>query len=242
MERVSYAKVVLDIDSATETVVQDLAFQLYDYQDRLVEDADIHAMSDTIRVTMPVQIIKELPLNISFEESPGSSADNVDYDIFPASIKVCGDPAVLESVDSMLLGTITLAELNNVGTYHYPIMLPEGCQNLSGETTATVVVSFKDIATTAVTVDNIQLENGPEDKLATVLTAEVEVTLRGRPEDLAAIRPEDIRVVGDLTDVATADGSYTVPAEVFVDTSRDVGVLGTYQIQVTISQAEEETE
>lgn len=119
IERISYAKVVLDIDNATETVVKNLSFALYDYNDQLVEDEDIHAMSDFIQVTMPIQVIKELPLNVSFEESPGSSLSNVNYSITPESITVSGNPSILESVDSLLLGSISLAELDN--SAHVPL-------------------------------------------------------------------------------------------------------------------------
>lgn len=101
-----------------------------------------------------------------------------------------------------------------------------------------MVVSFKDISNFTVTTTNIGVENGPEDRIASILTGEMAVTLRGTTGDLATITPDKVRVVGDLTDVSSADGSYTVPATVYVDTDRDVGVLGTYQIQVTISQAD----
>lgn len=238
IERVSYAKVTLNIDDATENVVENLPFELYDYNDELVEDDDIHAMSDTIQVTMPVQIIKELPLNVSFEESPGSSSNNINYSIEPESITVSGDPAILESVDSLLLGSISLADLDSSATYHYTITLPEGCTNLSGVTTAKVYVAFKDISSVQLTTTNIGVENGPEDCVPEILTGEVTVTLRGTSTDLASITPDDVRVVGDLTNVSSADGSYTVPATVYVDTNRDVGVIGTYQIQVTISRNE----
>lgn len=242
IERISYAKVVLDIDNATETVVKNLPFALYDYNDQLVEDEDIHAMSDFIQVTVPIEVIKELPLNVSFEESPGSSLSNVNYSITPESITVSGNPSILDSVDSLLLGSISLAELDNSATYHYTITLPDGCANLSGVSTATVVVSFKDISNFTVTTTNIGVENGPEDRIASILTGEMAVTLRGTTGDLATITPDMVRVVGDLTDVSSADGSYTVPATVYVDTDRDVGVLGTYQIQVTISQAADHPE
>ena len=57
--------------------------------------------------------------------------------------------------------------------------------------------------------------------------------------DDLALAGEDIAVTVDLGDYSAASGTYTVPAQVSVRKG-DIGVSGTYQIQVTIREGGEE--
>ena len=59
------------------------------------------------------------------------------------------------------------------------------------------------------------------------------VTLRGTPEEIAKVTAQDVHVVADLTDIADASGSYTVPARIQVD-KYDIGAVGTYEVTVHI--------
>ncbi|MBP3485311.1 MAG: hypothetical protein J6J81_00590, partial [Oscillospiraceae bacterium] len=53
-----------------------------------------------------------------------------------------------------------------------------------------------------------------------------------------SLSSDDILVVADLSDYTEASGTYSVPATIQVlDDSLDVGVFGTYQVQVRIQQA-----
>ena len=96
--------------------------------------------------------------------------------------------------------------------------------------------------TATVTTSRIEYENAPEGKTVTVLTSDLPVTLRGTSADVNAVTPEDVILLADLRDVSSASGSYTVPVEVRVDTNGDVGVVGTYQIRITISDIVEDEE
>lgn len=235
VDKVSYAKVVLKIDNATATVTKSLDYELYDDNDELISSDNIHSTVQQIQVTLPVNVVKELPLTMKFVESPGSSLSNIDYTIAPASITVSGDASLLDGVDSIVLDEFDLAKLDGTATYNYMIQVPTGCENLSGVTRATMKIGFKDLATTTLNATNFQCENVPEGKEVEVLTTELNVTLRGTKADIAQVTADDILVTADLTDVSSASGSYTVPAKITVDTDGDVGPVGDYQIKITIS-------
>ncbi len=131
--QVSYAKVSLSVMYASSTVVQLLEYELYDHNDQVIENPNIHAARDTIQVTLPVDVEKDLPLEVNLEESPGYSSSNVECRVEPSTIKVSGDAAILGSVDSIVLGSIDLSSLNSTtNTLRFSIELPEGCENLSG--------------------------------------------------------------------------------------------------------------
>ena len=212
LDQVSYAKVTLDIGTdAVSSVSQLLDFEFYDANDQLLDDKDIHSNVEQVQVNLPVNVTKELALTVDFRESPGARLSNVLVDINPKSITVTGEADILRDVD------------------------------LSGVSQATMRLHFKDMTTATVTTDRIRYENlHTEGRQVDLLTMEVSVDIFGTHADVEAVTGDDIIVVADLTDFNNAVGSYTVPAKVLINSGGDVGVSGTYQVRVNISDAPED--
>ena len=61
------------------------------------------------------------------------------------------------------------------------------------------------------------------------------VVVRGSASVLDQIDASQLRIVADLSDVA-GTGIRSVPAQVYLDASDEVGVIGTYTISVNITQ------
>ena len=118
---------------------------------------------------------------------------------------------------------------------NYQIILPDGCENLSGVTRATLKVRFKNLTTDTVDTSRIEYENAPEGKHVTVLTSDLNVTIRGTGEDVSAVTPENVVILADLRTISSASGNYTVPVDVRINTGGDVGVVGEYQIKIAVS-------
>lgn len=55
-------------------MIQALKFELYDYNDILVQNENIRAAVKLIQVTVPVRTVKEVPLRVEFREAPGLDA------------------------------------------------------------------------------------------------------------------------------------------------------------------------
>ena len=235
LDAVSYAKVSLKIDELSQTLTQELDYTLYNAQDEPVDMTGIHATTSQIKVTLPINVSKKLPLKMNFIESPGSSLSNVSYRIEPESVTVFGDAELLKNIDSITLDDFDLSKLTEDTTYSYTIPIPDGVENSSGVSRATLKIRFKDLATVPITVTDISCENIPEGKTVEVLTKEVTVVLRGTSADLAEVSDETVSLIADLKNVDAASGSYTVPARVVVHTGGDVGTTETYQIQVHIA-------
>ena len=223
-------------EDATSTVTGELPIQFYDANDQLLENTSLQTTEETIQVTLPVYVTRELQLTMNFVESAGARMYNVDWGIEPSTILVSGPADVLNSMDSIVLDDFNLAELGSTTNYSYAIPIPEGCENLSGVTRATLRISFKDMQRTTVTATNFILENAPEDRTVDLLTEQLAVSIFGTSGDVGAITSDNILVTVDLADFGSAVGTYTVPAEVTV-VGHDVGVSGgTYQVRVTISE------
>ena len=235
VSNINYAKVSVNLDGASENVVQMVDFQLVDFNGQVVDKSQFYLDTDTIQVTVPILKIKELPLELELVESPGSMASMVDVDIEPKSITVAGSNKSLASMESILLKTIDLSQLTQNTTLVIPIPLPSGSTNLSGVTEAKVTIQFKSsVETRSYTVTNISCEN-LEGREVSIVTQELTVSLRGVSSLLDQISEVNIRVVADLSEVGTSRGNYSVPATVYVDGSDQVGAVGTYQVAVRIT-------
>ena len=214
---VSYVKVTLDIgDQAMESVTQELEFRYYDSRDQQVINPNIRPVEETIQVTLPVFVTKELPLVVDFKEADGLKKSNLNYEIKPSTIVVSGEAGKLKNVKSIVLGEFDLMDLlgSNAHSHTYPIIIPEGCQNLSGVTRATLEVDFKDMARSQIVTNQIKFLNVPENKTVEELVGELEVNVFGTAGDVAATLGEHLTVQVDLANYAAASGTYTVPATI----------------------------
>jgi len=246
IDPISCAKVTLDIgENPVETVTQALELQYYDKDGQLLDKDGIHASVETVQATLPVFVTKELHLSVSFTDGPGARLSSTEYYIEPSTIAVSGDASLLRNMDTLRLGSYNLlAELGTAAsetftTTNYPIMVPEGCQNLSGVTRAALRIRFKDMTAAVLDTENISWLNLPEGKRVELLTGSLPVKVYGTEKDVSALTGEDIAVTVDLTDYSAASGTYTVPAEVSAGRG-DIGISGEYQIQISIKEGAEE--
>ena len=236
VSQVDHAEVTVDITDAKEEVLTVVDFVLVDHEGNELDRELYRTDVQNIQVTVPVLLIKELPLEINFIESPGSTRDHVASAIFPPSVTVAGDSKSLSTLESLVIATIDLSDLTEDTTLQIPIPLPANSRLLDGESTATVTISFLGLETQSFTTSNISYINPPDDRNVSVVTKEMEVLLRGPQEELEMLSEHNIRLVADLSDISTASGNYAVPATVYVDGTEEVGAIGQYQIVVRISK------
>ena len=143
---VSYAKIHLSVQNAEKTVIQALEFELYDYNDILVQNENIRAAVKLIQVTVPVRTVKEVPLRVEFREAPGSTLSQIEYTISPRTVELTGEKSVLDGIDSILLDTVYLQDITSSKSLHYTIPVPDGCTLPEGVEIATVTIVARDMA------------------------------------------------------------------------------------------------
>lgn len=237
LQDVSYAKVSLDIGTdAVSTVSTTLEYQYFDRKGNLLDSRNIHSDIETIDVTLPVNVTKELELTMNFQEAPGARLENVNVHINPARITVTGDADKLRNINKLVLADFDLLNLSEDTIYNYVIPIPDGCENLSGVNQASLKLSFKDMVSADVTTNRIRYDNLiTEGKYVELLTTDMTVHVFGTAADVEKITEESLMVVADLTDYNNAVGSYTVPVKILIDSEGDIGIKGTYQVRLNIS-------
>ena len=236
---VSYAKVKIDISGANKTVVQAVGYELYDYNDILIENSNIRANVKLVQVTMPVLMHKTVPLKLDFVEAPCSTMAQVTYQIQPEQVVLTGQKDLLEGIDEILLDTVYLQDLEAKQTLTYDIVLPEGIVLDDKVDTAEVTITVRGVSEKTITTSNIVCHNLKEDLAAVLSTTELDVTVRGLSADLDNIKPSNVRVVADLSGVKEA-GKHTVPAAIEITGTENAGAKGTYQVVVVVSAASED--
>ena len=236
---ISYAKVVFDVGkNAKETVTASLDYKFYDAEGHEVDASGVHAEAGQIQATLPVYVTKELKLTVDFKEAPGAQLADMIWAIKPESVVVSGDASVLNDMDSIVLDSFDLLSVTTESTSHsYAILVPDGCENLSGVTRATLEIGYPDKTVADVTTHNIRVENASASRNVELLTQELSVRIFGTAAEMEGITGEDVAVVADLSDYAVASGTYMIPAQVRVGDGKTIGVSGTYQIQVRIPES-----
>ena len=201
VDQVVSAQVMLDLSGATSSVNQEFDYILLDGQGNEVSGENITVSSRRIEISAPVYLVKTLELTVDFTESPGSALEDLqDWYLGVTSIEVAGEAANLEGVDDILLATVDLSTLLSDTEMPLEITIPAGCVNISGITSTTLTILFKDtLETRAFTVSNISAIGLSQTQNFSRMTNSVEVLLRGDAQELEQVTADDIRIVVDLT-------------------------------------------
>ena len=127
-----------------------------------VESELVTANYDKISVTIPVVMIKEIPLALEFTGINSANLNNTVCEISPSKIQVSGSPSVIEDLNEIIIGTLDLTTFAEEYENDIEIVLPEGITNLSEETTASVSVKITGLSTKEITVSNFAVKNNTE--------------------------------------------------------------------------------
>ncbi len=246
IETVDYALVTFQRENVDQTITAALDYTLMSVEGEVIESDQITSEVQQIQVTQPVSMFKDLPLEVGFVDGGGVTGNDVSAKIEPTTIRLSGDPAALDAIQSIRLSNIDLgALLSNSETVSRTIPIPEGCVNLSGvqEATVSVRIPNKAIKTLRVSNTNFQYVNKPEGLKVDPMTTVLMVSVRANVSDIDAIEEENLRVVADLSNVTIQDSgatTATVPVTIFVDGFTGAGAIGENTIVVQLSTLDQD--
>ena len=236
MLNISYAKVTVNLNGATSTLIETLEYTLYDYNDVPVYNENIRSATKLIQVTVPVRTTKTVPLSIDLVGT--ELMESVNLDIQPKNVTLVGEGSTLESLDVLTLDKIYVEDLvpGLNGPYTYTIKLPAGVTTTDGTTEAVVTVAINGTTEGVVTVGNITCE-GVADGLRATVSEPLDVTVWGDESEIENITPDQIRVRVDVSEI-TEEGDYLMTAVVTATEESGVTVRGAYQVTVHVTKRE----
>ena len=237
---VGTARVNVVRENLSSTYTDDLHFVLYDVSGDELDQAILDQLTvsdETIRVTVPIRAMKDVSLNVELTPGAGASSQNVSVTYEPSVIIVAGDPEDVRDFNTINLNTIDLTRFETTISEVYPIIIPNGLTNISGETEARVTVEILGLELKHMSISNLQV-NLPAGYTADIISPSVDVRIRGRASDLAGLTEEKIRIVANVTDVSL--GTQRLSSTVYVDgyDQDRLGAIGNVYITATILRNE----
>lgn len=235
VNQVDRVAAILDSEELSERFAGDLPLTPLDKQGNPITNLEITLSAETAYVVAPVVVIKEVPLTVRVVPGGGAVEDDARIDIDPKTIVVSGAEADMAGLEEISLGSISLSNVVGIKAFPFPINPDPSLTNVSGQDTATVTVSVEGLDTEIFAVNNIRATSPPNGYTAELITQNVLVVVRGPAEELRKIDASQIRVVANLTNVTTL-GTSQVAADVYLDGSDAVGVIGSYTVSVNLSR------
>ncbi len=231
LNQIAKVQVVLDRDEVSAAFTAVGNYVLLDGNDQPLEFEDVQADVETVSVNVPVSTVKEVALGVTLIDGGGATSANVITDIEPKTITVAGDAATLDALNMISVANISLANYLAFEPTTYNIVLPNGVECLSGETTAMVSMEFEGLEYGLFTVTNLSFINAPEGYSASVMDANKVVTIRAPEDVFSQIAVNNIRIVADLTGITTTS---RVPTTVYVDGFESAGAVGSYPLYIRL--------
>ncbi len=240
IDQISHALVTVSAEGMSETYSQETPFVLIGFNGEPLPAgaaAEGETEETTILTTLPVVKLKEIPLTVELIPGGGATRENVTVKIEPESIMVSGAEDDLAALKEIKLDPIELYNIYGANTLVRTVNLAPELTNVSGVAEATVTVTIQGLYDRVLVADNIEIINVPEGFTADKVTLTREISIRGvSQEAVDAVLPSQLRIVADLKDINVILGAQIVPVKVYLDGSSDVGVVGNYNISVSIAQ------
>lgn len=235
VSHIKCAHVVLDRENLNRTVTGSVSYTLLDYEDNPVDLTELTVDVSTVQYTIPIVMLKDIVLTVDLIEGGGAKETNAVVDIKPNVLTVTGDAELLQGINRITLGAIDLAAFEQSYTVTYPIPLPNGAENLSGDKEATVTVSIRGLVSRRIITTNISFINVSQGYVANPITQYKEVVIRGPAEIVSLVAQENVQLVADLSDYGNAVGRYSVPTTVYITGYSEAGVVaGNYNVVVSL--------
>lgn len=236
VKEVYYALVEVNMgdEHLTHSVTMDGNIILKNQNDEDVDARYLKLSKNTVQVNVPVYSYKTVNLKVNTKYG-FFTKDNSEIIITPPTLKIKGDPGVLENINDIYITTIDEKNIGASTELMVDITLPENVLPVEGEATgAKVVVQLKGLIKKTFAVDNIKLINGGDDKgRYEIKDTSVAVTVMGDKKALENFTAEDITLTVDLSEYNTMTGTIYPAATVSFD--NEYGTLyelGVYGIQI----------
>jgi YbbR domain-containing protein len=240
VSQVDHAMVTVSGDNLSDSISTEMGFTLIGLDGKPLDNglsSKISCNTDTVLVSMPIRKTKDIPLKVDFTAGGGATEDNISYTIEPSTITVSGDAAALDPLNELIIGTVNLASVTDSQTFTFPINMTQALTNVSNVTQATVTVTIKGLASSSFNVNSFSFINVPDGMAAAAVTQSLQVTVRGTEDAVKQVNSYNLRAVADLSSISAAEGQYTVPVTIYLDSSSGVGVVGTdYKMVVTLTK------
>lgn len=185
INQISYARATLAADGVTGSLTDLASISFFDVEGNLLDAAENHLEIISGEVNLSLSVLKEgiVPLHVDVTEAPGISAGMAKIEIIPESVKLRGDPLLIDRLagEGITIGMIDLNRMSEGGTQTLVIRTPNGVSRSAGEpASAEVHVTVEGVSTRTVEISDISVDTGGvEGWDAMLVSGVIPVTVRG---------------------------------------------------------------
>lgn len=234
LEKIDHIYAEMGGDDLTMTRTAEIPIVLIDKDGNTMESEGLEFDVPTVTVTIPISMMKEVPLYVQCVYGAGATEENTVISIEPNKIMISGDTEIVSGINRIDLATIDLTDFSLTHQDTYLIPLPNGVENVTGAAQADVKIEITGVDTKVFTVTNISTRNLPSGyTLEEITTQSLEVRIRAPQDVLDQLQPSNLSAVADLSDI-TQSGDMFVPVRIVVDGFTDAGAVGEYNIGIKV--------
>ncbi len=233
VEKISRAVITVNLDDATETLTDDMAYRLLDENDEELELSSYVSVSvPTVHVSVPVSCYKQIPLKVSLIAGGGAELRNAKCVIEPSTIAVSGSEEALRGLDELLIKEIDLAQYYEEQTWTITPELPAGVTNRAADPTVKINLTFSGLTIKKFTIKCSDIERLDDESNLDFGEQTVVIIVRGTVDAVNAITEDDIIITADMkNDYDPATKTVTLKIQLPADSK--AGVVGApYTVQV----------
>lgn len=234
LEKIDHIYAEMGGDDLTMTRTAEIPIVLIDKDGNTMESEGLEFDVPTVTVTIPISMMKGVPLYVQCVYGAGATEENTVISIEPNKIMISGDTEIVSGINRIDLATIDLTDFSLTHQDTYLIPLPNGVENVTGVAQADVKIEITGVDTKVFTVTNISTRNLPSGyTLEEITTQSLEVRIRAPQDVLDQLQPSNLSAVADLSDI-TQSGDMFVPVRIVVDGFTDAGAVGEYNIGIKV--------
>lgn len=242
MEAVQSAGVTLSLDKPiSSTTTYDMAIELYDEDDAVVESPYFVYDNRTVTVTLPVLKKKTVPVTFSYVNVPeGFDIDSIPYVLNPEELEVAGPAEALSSLNEVHLGYVDMRDFAPDIDLFYRLSLPPGFISVEGYDELNLRFIPDNFVERELSVENenIYLLNVPEEYEVTVQSRTIAgISVYGPTGVVEELTAKDLVAQIDMNDTDLRLGQSTVLVEVLIPGSNTCWVYGDrYTARITVRE------
>ena len=239
---ITHGECVVDLNDRTSTIYSTFDVTFYDKNNQIVSSDIIIGTLPTSTVRLPIYPVKNVPVDVN---SSLVGADNLaaNHEIIkavstPAEVRLVGDQAVLDKIDTIQLEPIAINGLDSTMTVSGELIVPDGVRLLDS-TTVSVLLEVREMVISQ-TFEQLEIQvhgkTGRSDVTLDISTADL--TVEGRYSLVSVLSRSDATVFVDVTGLTP--GVYKLPLSVMVRneaaTIELTTTLSVPEVTVTINQ------